>query len=94
MSGEKLAGVIAVAIVVYLVLLTVHPVHRCPGCHGRKVVKVGKTSFRPCRRCKGQGKAYRRGAVLAHRLLREHVWPWVHDRIIDRVAERIEGGDS
>lgn len=89
MSGEKLAGIISIVIAAYLVLLAIHPVHRCPRCRGRKVIQSG-TRFSPCKRCKGTGKAYRRGAILMHRLLREHAWPWLRDRINDDIAGRAE----
>lgn len=88
--GPLWAGVIMSA--GYLLLLIARPVHACPNCGGRKVVRNGR-SFRPCKRCKGSGKAYRRGAILMHRLLREHAWPWVHDRIVGRIADRT-GDDS
>jgi len=92
MSTEEICGWAAVAVAVYLLLLVVHPVHRCPGCRGRKVVRLG-ARFKSCGRCKGSGKAYRRGAVLMHRLLHEHVWPWLRDRINDAITAR-NGGDS
>ncbi len=74
---------------VYLVLLLVHPVHRCPGCKGRKVVQHG-SAFRPCVRCKGRGRAYRRGAIITHRLVREHAFPWIRNRIHDAIASRLD----
>jgi hypothetical protein len=90
-SAEEIIGLIAAAAAGYLVLLAVRPVHRCPRCRGRKVAQRG-IRFSPCGRCKGTGKAYRRGAVTAHRMLRVHVWPWVQARIIDRIASQIGGG--
>jgi hypothetical protein len=87
-----LAIIAASGVVTILLLTLIRPVHTCPGCGGRKVIRHGR-SFRPCKRCKGTGKAYRRGAVLMHRLLREHAWPWLRDRITDAIADRI-GGDS
>jgi hypothetical protein len=77
---------------VYLVLLLVHPVHRCPSCKGRRSVAHGK-SRRPCKRCKTAGRTYRRGAIVAHRLIRDHAFPWVRDRIRDQIAART-GDDS
>jgi hypothetical protein len=84
----ELAGII---VGVILLLALVHPVHRCPGCGGRKVVPHGK-GFRPCKRCQATGKAYRRGGVIVQRLVHEHIWPWLRDRINDAVAHRADGG--
>jgi hypothetical protein len=71
----------------YLLLLLVHPVHRCPSCRGAKAVPHGKR-FRPCRRCKGHGRGYRHGGILVQRAVQEHAWPWVRDRIHDAIAKR------
>jgi hypothetical protein len=91
-SAEEITGWAALAAAIWLALLIVHPVHRCPRCRGRKVTQAG-TRFEPCKRCKGTGKAYRRGAIVTHRLIREHGWPWLRDRINDVIASRT-GGDS
>lgn len=85
-----LIATVVVGLLSLLVLTLVHPVRKCPRCGGRKVIRRG-ARFSPCKRCKGTGKAYRRGAVPAHRLLREHAWPWLRDRINDAVAARTGG---
>jgi len=71
--------------VIYIGLLAVHPVHRCPQCKGRRT-HAGPHGLTACRRCRATGRTYRRGAVTAHRVLREHIWPWLRERIQDRLA--------
>jgi DnaJ-class molecular chaperone len=58
-----------VALVVYVPVVLVNPLHRCPRCKGRRAVASGR-GMAPCGRCKGTGKAMRRGARLVHRAVR------------------------
>ncbi len=81
----------AIVVAAYVLLLLVHPVHRCPWCRGERVIRPGLSAVK-CRRCKGQGRAYRRGAIIAHRLLREHAWPRLRDRLHDRIADPAGSG--
>jgi hypothetical protein len=76
--------------IAYAALLIVHPVHRCPSCKGRRSVAHGRTR-RPCTRCKTTGRTYRRGAIMTHRLIREHAFPRVRNRIHDAIASRLDG---
>ena len=78
-----------IAVPAYVLLLLVHPVHRCPSCKGRRSVARGKTR-RPCTRCKTTGRTYRRGAIITHRLVREHAFPWIRNRIHDAIASRLD----
>lgn len=79
---------------IYLLLLLIKPLHRCFRCEGRKVVpnRNGK-GVRLCQRCQASGKTRWPGAVIVQRLLHEHFWPWLRDRINDAIADRT-GGDS
>ena len=67
MTGLIVLG--AIAVTGYLLVVRVSPVHRCPACKGRKAVAAGR-GMKPCRRCKGTGKAARRGARIVHRAAR------------------------
>lgn len=75
---------------VYVLVVLVSPVHRCPRCRGQRVV-TGRRGARGCRKCKGHGRAYRPGAARIHRLLHEHAGPRIRDRI--RPVQRDDGGD-
>jgi hypothetical protein len=86
-----------VLLVIYVLIVTVSPIGGCGKCGGTRVVErragvARRKSVRPCPRCKATGRAYRRGAVLVHRLLREHAGPWVRDRFRDAVARRTGDG--
>ena len=76
--------------VIYSAVLLVRPVHRCPSCRGARVT-ARRRGFMPCRRCRGTGRAYRLGAIAAHRLLREHAWPRLRDRIRAAIDARTGG---
>jgi len=84
-AGLALAGA-------WTLLVTVSPVGRCLRCKGKRVIPKGK-GVKPCTWCKATGRAYRPGAVLVHRLIREHAGPWVRDRFRD-AAERRTGDGS
>jgi hypothetical protein len=73
----------------YILLCTVSPTRRCPGCEGRKVVPA-RSGFTPCGNCKGKGRACRPGARTIHRLAWEHVAPWARQRLRDAVEQRKE----
>jgi DnaJ-class molecular chaperone len=66
---EGVVVMAAVGAVGYLLLVRVSPITRCPSCKGKRVRTSGRKA-RPCRRCKGTGKAARRGARLVHRTAR------------------------
>lgn len=76
-----------IAGVVYLLVVVVHPVHRCPRCKGDRVVSRGGRPAQ-CTKCKGHGRAYRLGAPMVHRLLREHIGPQVRERIREAIEAR------
>ena len=80
-----------IAVIVYALFIAAFPIGRCRRCGGAKVIPNGK-GVHSCPRCKGAGRAYRRGAVLAQRLLREHVGLWIRQRFRDAAERRI--GDS
>jgi hypothetical protein len=73
--------------IAYALFIAVFPVGRCRRCHGARVVTRRKGK-RPCPRCKGVGRACRRGAVVAQRLLREHAGPWIRERARDAAERR------
>lgn len=86
MSPDLAAKLILVVIGVtalYAGVCTVSPVGRCVQCWGRR--RIGNKA---CGMCKGRGKAPRLGAALVHRLLWEHVGPWLRDRLHD-IADRL-----
>jgi len=61
-----LAGLAAVAMTVLVLLAS--PVRTCVRCKGERVARHRLTGrLGPCRRCRGTGQHYRRGAVLIHR---------------------------
>lgn len=66
---ERLIAAAALALAVYVLVVWLRPLHRCPRCEGGKVVQSGR-GMKPCRRCKGTGKAARLGARLVHRAVR------------------------
>lgn len=76
-----------IAIIAYALFIAVSPIGRCRRCRGARVVTRRKGK-RPCPRCKGAGRAYRRGAVVAQRLLREHAGPWIRGRVRDAADRR------
>lgn len=61
----------------YVLLVIVHPVHRCPRCRGGRVIP-GRGR---CPTCKGAGKTVRLGAGVVHRLLHDHLGPAIRDWI-------------
>lgn len=79
MNGH-LAAAAAILLAGWLLLTLVRPVIRCPRCQGKRVMPAGN-GFAPCTRCRGTGRARRRGAALIHRFAREHLWPRLRDRI-------------
>jgi hypothetical protein len=65
-----LAALVVLAVATAVVLAS--PVRTCPRCKGERVARHWPTKrIGTCRRCRGHGETYRRGAVLAHRLLWE-----------------------
>jgi hypothetical protein len=66
----------------YVLVCAVHPVHKCPRCRGRKVVRKGN-GYAPCGKCKGHGRTRRPGAATVHQLLLDHLGPWIRDRLRD-----------
>jgi tRNA(Ile2) C34 agmatinyltransferase TiaS len=56
----------ALGVAVYLLLVRVSPLHRCPRCKGKRVA-AGRRGLVACPRCKGTAKARRAGARLVHR---------------------------
>lgn len=78
MLGAVLWMVAAAA--VWLGVLAVSPLHRCPRCKGRKITQSRRGGFTPCRKCKGTGRACRLGAVRVQRALCEHAEPWLRHR--------------
>lgn len=79
--GQELLVAVVVAIAWTLACL-VSPTCRCLRCGGSKVERKGRR-VRPCRRCKGTGRAYRRGARLVHKT--------VHDQLGGRIRDRARG---
>lgn len=77
MVSAFLAG--CVFLVLYALLIAVFPMHRCPRCHGERVIRSRR--IRTCPKCKATGRAMRPGATLLHRLLQEHIGPAVRGRI-------------
>jgi hypothetical protein len=73
----------AIGLPAYVLLAAVKPVHGCRRCKGGRVARRGR-----CPRCKGTGKTVRPGAVLVHRMLNDHVYPVVRDRIKTYLEER------
>lgn len=69
----------------WILLTLVRPVRCCPRCKGRRSVQ-GRGKAVPCPKCKATGKAPRTGARIVHRVVREHAWPWLRDRIADRLT--------
>ena len=63
----KLALILAAAAVIYCAVALARPVHRCPRCHGRRVVVRKGKRPKPCDRCKGHGRVPRLGAAAIHR---------------------------
>jgi hypothetical protein len=89
---KEIITAVAVAGSIYLLLLLFKPLHRCFKCGGRKVVPYGnRKGVRPCKRCKATGKTRWPGSVTVQRLVHEHFWPWLRDRIHDAIAKRTEG---
>jgi DnaJ-class molecular chaperone len=72
----------------YVLLLAVHPVHRCPKCKGYKAVPHRSGGHVPCPKCRGRGRAPRRGAHLVHRMLHEHLGPWFREQLRDAAERR------
>jgi hypothetical protein len=70
----------------YVVVCAVHPIHRCPRCKGTRIEAVGVR----CRRCKGHGRAHRRGARLVHRMIWENIGPWLKRKVSDAAERRRE----
>lgn len=64
-----LALILAVfaAIVLYSLVTLVRPVHRCPRCHGKRVI-VRRRRSKACRTCKATGRTRRFGSAAIHRL--------------------------
>jgi hypothetical protein len=86
----KAIPVLFVVGVLYLALLLIHPMHECPRCGGARVIRSGR-NVKACKKCKATGRAIRFGAPFAHKLAREHVWPWIRARMED-TAERMREG--
>lgn len=67
MIAHLLLAALAVLAVAALVVLA-SPVRTCVRCKGERVARKRLTGrLGPCRRCRGTGQHYRRGAVLIHR---------------------------
>lgn len=80
------AGVVALllagfaALIVYVLVVLVSPVHKCPRCHGTRILRKGRSSHR-CPRCNAHGRTYRLGATLISGFFVERIGPWLRDRI-------------
>lgn len=85
--GQELLVIMGVAVIWALICL-VAPTCRCPRCGGSKV-EQGRRGVRPCPRCKGTGRAYRRGARLVHKAVRDQLGGRIRDR-----ARRVPGGND
>lgn len=83
--GQELLVVLGV-IVVWALTCLVSPTCRCPRCGGGKA-EQGRRGMRPCPRCKGTGRAYRRGARLVHKAVHDQLGGKIRDR-----ARRLPGG--
>ena len=67
MTWHLILAALAVLAVAVLVVLA-SPVRTCVRCKGERVARHRLTGrLGPCRRCRGTGQHYRRGAVLIHR---------------------------
>lgn len=73
---------------VYLLVVIVWPVHKCPKCRGSRVVPAAP-GYKTCPKCRGLGRVPRRGALIVHRMLWEHVGPRIRDALHDR-ADRLK----
>lgn len=80
----RLVLILFLVLVIWLVIVLASPVHKCPRCQGRRVVRR-RGGFSRCRKCKGTGRAYRAGAQHIHCVAREHAWPWLRERIMTRL---------
>lgn len=85
--GRELLAVVVV-IIVWALACLVSPMCRCPRCGGGCAILAGR-GMRPCPRCKGTGRAYRRGAHLVHKAVHDHLGGKIRDR-----ARRLPGGRS
>ena len=61
---------VLVALAVAAVVVAASPTRDCRRCGGKRVIRTALTRrTRPCPRCHGTGRHYRRGAVLVHRVI-------------------------
>jgi Zn finger protein HypA/HybF involved in hydrogenase expression len=61
---------VPVVLAVAIVVVIASPTRKCPRCNGRRVTAHRWNSrIIGCPRCRSAGRAYRRGAALAHSLL-------------------------
>lgn len=59
----------AVVLAVAAAVVLASPTRTCPRCDGKRVARHWLTKrIVQCRRCRGTGRTYRRGAVTVHRL--------------------------
>ena len=73
----------------YCLFVLASPAGTCWRCHGQRVIRRTGSNGRPkrpkpCRTCKGRGKARRPGATLVHRLF----WLVAGDTIRARMQQR------
>ncbi len=86
MTGQELLAA-AVAVIAWALACLVSPTCRCPRCGGSRV-EQGRRGTRPCPRCKGTGRAYRRGARIVHKAVHDQLGSKIRDRARRQPGDR------